>query len=310
MTSSCAGPCFGSACPTTERSKRRARLPNRSPEPPSDASRARCSEDKLLRLLAASKRAIALVAAFSLSLRWTSMISEGMPPMTLGGTIGSYTKATPQICASNASAIDIAYSAAGSRVTPRLRLTTRSLIMGAPSAFHRRAAGPAYPSVSVTPCVPALTWIRRRLPTLALAAVGLELLEVAPEVAGFLLVLDAGEDHLGARHFGTRILDVALEGLLAPDDAGILVRIAVVEPLDRAGLAAGKAVEHGTDLVLGIVTDVMAGHAFLERCLPGRGILSQRRPRRCGQCHGRECQTPHLDLLRFRQSLSWTRAVA
>jgi len=58
---------------------------------------------------------------------------------------------------------------------------------------------------------------------------------------------------------------VFLEGGLVPDDAGILVGVAVVEPLGGAGLAPVDTVE--LDLVLGALADGMAGDALLERLL-------------------------------------------
>jgi hypothetical protein len=42
-------------------------------------------------------------------------------------------------------------------------------------------------------------------------AVGIELFEVGPQVADLLFVLDAGEDHFGARDFGLGIFCEGLE---------------------------------------------------------------------------------------------------
>src|ERR1700736_1175111 len=102
-----------------------------------------------------------------------------------------------------------------------------------------------------------------RAAALLLAAVGLELAHVGPQVARFLLVLDAREEHLGAGNPGARVLDVFLEGRLAPGDARILVGVAVVVAFGGAGLAAVDAVELRTDLVLRVLADVVAGHALL-----------------------------------------------
>src|SRR5450631_488886 len=85
-----------------------------------------------------------------------------------------------------------------------------------------------------------------------------ELLEIGPKVAGFLFVLDAGEDHLGARNLGARILDVVLEGRLAPDDAGVLVGVGIAEAGRAAGMAAVEAVELGAGEVLRAFADAMA----------------------------------------------------
>lgn len=60
---------------------------------------------------------------------------------------------------------------------------------------------------------------RAEHPLILLAAVGLELRDVGPQVVDLLVVLDAGEDHLGARDHGLRIVDVFLEVRLVPDDA-------------------------------------------------------------------------------------------
>src|ERR1039458_5141037 len=69
-----------------------------------------------------------------------------------------------------------------------------------------------------------------------------ELLEIGPETIDFLFILDAGEDHLGARNLGARVLDVVLEGRLAPYDAGDLVGVGIAEAGRAAGMAAVEAV--------------------------------------------------------------------
>src|SRR5882672_11245116 len=99
---------------------------------------------------------------------------------------------------------------------------------------------------------------------LLLLAVRAELLEIGPQIAGLLLVLDAGEDHLGIGDLGARILDVIFESRLAPDDAGILVGLGIAVAGDVAGMAAIEAVELGADQVLGALADAVAGQAFLE----------------------------------------------
>src|SRR5438445_11540862 len=107
-------------------------------------------------------------------------------------------------------------------------------------------------------------------------AVLVELRDVGPEVARLFLVLDAGEDNLGAGDLRLGILDVVEELILAPGDAGILVGVGIGIALDGAGLAAIEAVEHGADLVLGAIADRVAGHALVERGLAGIGVLRQR----------------------------------
>ena len=68
--------------------------------------------------------------------------------------------------------------------------------------------------------------------TSLLLAVGRELVEEIPQVAGLLLALDADEHHLGAGDLGLRILDVFLERRLAPGDPGILVGGTIVVAFD------------------------------------------------------------------------------
>ena len=63
-----------------------------------------------------------------------------------------------------------------------------------------------------------------KVTSLFLFPVGIELLEKCKEVAGLLLVLQAGIDHLRARYLRFRILDVFAEGSLVPGDPGVLVR--------------------------------------------------------------------------------------
>src|SRR5258707_15739627 len=70
-----------------------------------------------------------------------------------------------------------------------------------------------------------------------LGAVGVELLEIGPQVVAFVLALDAGEHHLGAGDLGLRIGDVFLEGLFVPNDAGVLVGVGIIVAFNRAGLA-------------------------------------------------------------------------
>src|SRR5260370_12434606 len=75
--------------------------------------------------------------------------------------------------------------------------------------------------------------------------------EKRPEVAGFLLVLDAGEYHLGAGNLCLGVLDVVLELDLVPGDAGILVGIRVGITLRRAGVAAPPPSECPAEPALG-----------------------------------------------------------
>src|SRR5215203_2434328 len=116
-----------------------------------------------------------------------------------------------------------------------------------------------------------------------LVAVGLELRQVGPQVGGLLLVLDAGEDHLGAGHLGARVLDVFLERVLAPSDPRVLVGITVAVALDRARLMSVYSIEHWADLVLRVGTDIVARLAFLERGFAGLHILGYRCSRRSSE---------------------------
>src|SRR5260370_41906226 len=75
--------------------------------------------------------------------------------------------------------------------------------------------------------------------------------EKRPEVAGFLLVLDAGEHHLGAWNLRLGVLDVVLELGLVPGDAGILVGVRIGIALRRAGVAARAP--RGFRAVLGLL---------------------------------------------------------
>src|ERR1700694_5118685 len=83
--------------------------------------------------------------------------------------------------------------------------------------------------------------------------------EKRPEIVDFLLLLDAGECHLGAGNLRLRVLDVFLELGLVPGDAGILVGVRIVVIRRGAGLAAVEPVEFRADLVLGAVADRMTG---------------------------------------------------
>src|SRR6202043_906629 len=105
-----------------------------------------------------------------------------------------------------------------------------------------------------------------------------------PEIVDLLVVLDAGEGHLGAGNFGFGIPDVFLEFGLVPGDAGILVGVRVTVVRHGAGLAAVQPVELGADLVLGAFADRMAGHVFVERRLASRDVLRQRGGRGCRRC--------------------------
>src|SRR5258708_9458471 len=87
--------------------------------------------------------------------------------------------------------------------------------------------------------------------------------EKRPEVAGFLLVLDAGEHHFGAWNLRLVVLDVVLELGLVPGDAGILVGIRVGIALRRAGVAGGEPGEFRARLFLVAFADRVASPGFI-----------------------------------------------
>src|SRR6202043_2966348 len=64
-------------------------------------------------------------------------------------------------------------------------------------------------------------------PLLGLAVL-VELRDVGPEIVDLVLVLDAGEGHLGAGNLCFGVLDVFLELGLVPGDAGVLVGVGVI----------------------------------------------------------------------------------
>src|SRR6266511_3278737 len=67
-----------------------------------------------------------------------------------------------------------------------------------------------------------------------LLAIRSELLEEAPQIFGFLLVLNPRKHHFGARNLRLGIFDVFLEGPFVPDDPGTFVRIRVIVAWHRA----------------------------------------------------------------------------
>ena len=54
---------------------------------------------------------------------------------------------------------------------------------------------------------------------------GIELFEERDQILNFLLVLDAGEDHLRAGHLDLRVLEIRRQIRLIPCDAGVLVGV-------------------------------------------------------------------------------------
>src|SRR5690348_18396082 len=121
--------------------------------------------------------------------------------------------------------------------------------------YRRPNAGPAR-AFSARARAAALIGINSgRATALLLAAVRLELADIGPQVVRLLLVLDAGEEHLGARDLAARVLDVFLERRLAPGDARVLVGVAVIVAGRGPRLAAVEAGELRSDAVLGALAD-------------------------------------------------------
>src|SRR5262249_28250372 len=134
-----------------------------------------------------------------------------------------------------------------------------------------------------------------------------------PQIINFLVVLDACEDHLRARHLGTRIFDVFLERCLAPCDARTLVGIAVRVPVDRSGLPAIQPVQLGPDLVRCAVSYRVARRTFAERRFTGSDILCERRRPGDAKVQRGKYETSHgwFSLWRaFHRSSSSSRAIA
>merc|ERR550537_1844912 len=69
------------------------------------------------------------------------------------------------------------------------------------------------------------------------------LLHVRDEVPALALLLHAGEDHLRPRDVLLRVDQVLEHVLVAPDDAAVLVRVAVAEARGLAARAAKDAVQ-------------------------------------------------------------------
>jgi hypothetical protein len=62
-------------------------------------------------------------------------------------------------------------------------------------------------------------------------------------------------------------------------------------------MATVEAVEHGPDLVLGVLADGMARQALMERLLALRHVLCRRRACRCNDHGGGHNQRPHHQYL-------------
>src|SRR3569833_2665984 len=120
------------------------------------------------------------------------------------------------------------------------------------------------------------TQLRTNTEGLLLLAVGAVRAVFGSEALGYLLVLDAGEDHLGARELDARVLDVFEELRLVPGDARLLVGLGIAVTRRGAGMASDYAVELGADFVLGAFADRMTRQALLVGLRVRGGILRAR----------------------------------
>jgi hypothetical protein len=98
-------------------------------------------------------------------------------------------------------------------------------------------------------------------------AIGVELLEISPQIDDLLGVGDAGESHFGTRDFGRRAADIIFEGCLVPDNTRVLIGVGIVEACDGAGVTTVETIELGTDFVRGSGSDGVTGQAFIEGAL-------------------------------------------
>jgi hypothetical protein len=104
-----------------------------------------------------------------------------------------------------------------------------------------------------------------------------ELLELASQILEFLVVLDAGKNHLvpGTLARGSLIYS---SSFLVPSDAGVLVCIAVIVTFNRAGLATIKPVEERANLVGSIFADAVAWSTFLNEVSPAERSCARAAP--------------------------------
>jgi hypothetical protein len=108
------------------------------------------------------------------------------------------------------------------------------------------------------------------------ATLGIELLEVCPQVLGRLFVLDPSEYHFCAGDLRSRIPDIILKSLLIPHDPRILIGIGIAVVRHTTGVPAVKGVEFGPDTILCVRTDFVTGRALLEQRRALLDILRQR----------------------------------
>ena len=113
-----------------------------------------------------------------------------------------------------------------------------------------------------------IDWVLKKV--LLLLRLGSGGLEVGDEVISLLLLLEAGEDHLGAGDVLLGVDEVLHQRVRAPRDAGALVGLGVGEAFLGAGVAAEEAVEV-RDLLVGAA--LLHGVALRALGLEGLGTL-------------------------------------
>src|SRR6266852_1223641 len=151
----------------------------------------------------------------------------------------------------------------------------------------------AWSSTSIRSTTDSMMRLNRELNCLFLLALRSELLEEAPQIFGFLLVLNPRKHHFSARNLRLGIFDVFLEGRFVPDDPGFFVRVRVIVAWDRARLASFQAVLDWADRGFGVFAYVMAGHTFLERFFSRGDISSNGHSRRGRECDNRNRNPLH-----------------
>jgi hypothetical protein len=108
-----------------------------------------------------------------------------------------------------------------------------------------------------------------RRASLFLRPVGLELLEVGPNVCDVLVVLDSHECHSCARHLLHRRANIFVESLFVPGNAGRFVDRGVAETFDVPALRPSIALRGGPSLILASGPMSWQGeHNRLNTCSP------------------------------------------
>src|SRR5690242_2325563 len=104
------------------------------------------------------------------------------------------------------------------------------------------------------------SWLLRRL------------MQIGEEICHLLVVLEARKRHLVAGEAAAGVVQIFCQGLVVPDDPGILHRLGITVPLERAGLAPKHAMQIGSDWARGAGLDAVAYLAAGKSGLPGGHI--------------------------------------